>query len=92
MNSHNGCVFLTKKRHFTNTFLYTIRNEQKLLRVNFGDGDFFLWGYLKSKVYSNSPLTIDALKENIRREIAAISPDLCERVIADMKLRVQECI
>lgn len=33
--------------------------------------DFFLWGYLKSKVYINMPRTLDALKTNIRQEIAS---------------------
>lgn len=27
--------------------------------------DFFLWGYVKDKVYANAPQTIDALKDNI---------------------------
>ena len=37
--------------------------------------DFFLWGYLKSKVYVNKPRTLDELKANIRQEIAAISAE-----------------
>jgi len=32
--------------------------------------DFFLWGYLKSKVYSTRPTDLHALKENIQEEIA----------------------
>jgi len=31
--------------------------------------DFFLWGYLKSKVYITRPRALHALKENIREEI-----------------------
>ncbi|CAK9802718.1 Histone-lysine N-methyltransferase SETMAR [Anthophora quadrimaculata] len=54
--------------------------------------DFFLWGYLKSKVYSNSPRTIQALQENIRREVAAIEPTLCSRVFANLRARLQDCI
>jgi len=30
--------------------------------------DFFLWGYLKSKVYSNRPTDLHTLKENIREK------------------------
>ncbi|XP_011065824.1 PREDICTED: uncharacterized protein LOC105152953 [Acromyrmex echinatior] len=37
--------------------------------------DFFLGGYLKSKVYVNKPRTLDELKANIRQEIAAISAE-----------------
>jgi len=36
--------------------------------------DFFLWGYLKSKVYEKKPRTMVDLKQNIRDEVAAISP------------------
>jgi len=43
--------------------------------------DFFLWGYLKSQVYTNKPQTIDALKVNITNAIQQIQPDLCEKVI-----------
>ena len=38
--------------------------------------DFFLWGYLKSKVYVNKPRTVEELKENIREEIAAIPAEM----------------
>ena len=34
--------------------------------------DFFLWGYLKSKVHTHRPENLQALKDAIRREIAAI--------------------
>ena len=34
--------------------------------------DFFLWGYLKAKVYEQCPLTLEGLKEAIRQEVAAI--------------------
>ena len=32
--------------------------------------DFFLWGYLKSKVYVRKPRTVDDLKVSIREETA----------------------
>ena len=38
--------------------------------------DFFLWGYLKSRVYANKPQTIAALKENIRQECEQLSPEI----------------
>ena len=31
--------------------------------------DFFLWGYLKGKVYANKPRTIQELKANIREKV-----------------------
>ena len=34
--------------------------------------DFFLWGYLKSKVYTSPPATISDLIERIEREVEAL--------------------
>ena len=34
--------------------------------------DYLLWGYVKSMVYANKPATIDELRTNIEREIAAV--------------------
>ncbi|KAJ4426719.1 hypothetical protein ANN_26518 [Periplaneta americana] len=34
--------------------------------------DFFLWGYLKDRVYATLPQTLDDLKHNITQEIQAI--------------------
>lgn len=42
--------------------------------------DFFLWGYIKDKVYVNHPRTIQELKTNIRRVIAAIPAEMLGRV------------
>ncbi|KAL0879679.1 hypothetical protein ABMA27_003394 [Loxostege sticticalis] len=38
--------------------------------------DFFLWCFLKSRVYVNKPQTLAALKENIRQEITNISQEV----------------
>ena len=38
--------------------------------------DFFLWGSLEGKVYRNKPCTVEDLKENIQREIAAIPSNM----------------
>jgi hypothetical protein len=43
--------------------------------------DFFLWGYLKSKVDENKPRTPTDLKQNIRDEVAAASPTMLQRVM-----------
>ncbi|KYM87989.1 hypothetical protein ALC53_03207 [Atta colombica] len=51
--------------------------------------DFFLWGYLKSQVYTNKPQTIDALKVNIINVIQQIQPDLCEKVIENWTARIR---
>ena len=42
---------------------------------------FFLWGYLKAKVYEQRPQTLEALKEAIRQEVAAITPEMILKVM-----------
>ena len=37
--------------------------------------DFFLWGYLKSRVYINLPIDLHVLKENVQEEIAVLSKE-----------------
>lgn len=53
--------------------------------------DFFLWGYVKEKVYANGPQTIQALKENIRAVIRQIEPQLCENVMQNFLKRMAIC-
>ncbi|GFY76899.1 putative DD41D transposase [Trichonephila inaurata madagascariensis] len=43
--------------------------------------DFYLWGYVKSLVYANKPTTLEELKANIEREIAAVLAEICGRVM-----------
>ncbi|CAK9827801.1 hypothetical protein ANTRET_LOCUS5451 [Anthophora retusa] len=50
--------------------------------------DFFLWGFLKSKVYANNPKTIDELKNNIIAAINEIEFQLCENVMENWVKRM----
>ena len=54
--------------------------------------DFFLWGYLKSKVYASKPKTIEGLKCNIRAEIAAITPEMLANVMQNAQKRAAFCV
>jgi len=54
--------------------------------------DFFLWGYLKAKVYKQRPLTLEALKEVIRREVAAITPEMILKVMDNYRERLHQFI
>jgi hypothetical protein len=54
--------------------------------------DFFLWGYLKSKVYTHRPENLQTLKDAIRLEIAAIPPGMTERIMRAFRNRLEECI
>ncbi|XP_075215399.1 uncharacterized protein LOC142321286 [Lycorma delicatula] len=54
--------------------------------------DFFLWGYLKSKVYKNKPRTTDELKAAIRHEIAEIPQEMTTRVMHNFRLPTADMI
>jgi len=47
-----------------------------------------LWGYLKSRVYTNRPRTIEELKHSIRQEIAALPQKMLERAMQDFEERL----
>ena len=53
---------------------------------------FFLWGYLKSKVYRNRPQSIEQLKDAIRQEITAIPHEMTRRVIDNFRERLWQCV
>ncbi|GFX93443.1 DUF4817 domain-containing protein [Trichonephila clavipes] len=50
--------------------------------------DYFLWGYVKSLVYTDKPQTLDHLKDTIRRVIADIRPQMLEKIIENWTSRV----
>ena len=55
--------------------------------------DFFLWGYLKERVYLDPvPKTIEQLKNNIRREAKKLKIDMVKRAIDNMLPRVQNLL
>jgi len=54
--------------------------------------DYFLWGYLKGRVYRNKPRTIDALKANVTEEIQAVTADVLARNFQNIARRVQSCL
>ncbi len=49
--------------------------------------DYFLWGYLKSKVYNPLPKNLDDLKANIEREVKNIKSDILASTILNFKKR-----
>jgi len=51
--------------------------------------DFFLWGYLKSKVYVRKPRTVDVLKVSIREEIATVPQEMSVNVMQNFEERLQ---
>uniref|UniRef100_A0A0K0EGX0 DDE_3 domain-containing protein n=1 Tax=Strongyloides stercoralis TaxID=6248 RepID=A0A0K0EGX0_STRER len=53
--------------------------------------NFFLWGYLKDRVYKNRPKTLDNLKYNIDNKIMGIGEDTLKRVMQAMLDRAMKC-
>jgi hypothetical protein len=54
--------------------------------------DFFFWGYLKDKVYSNNPRTEEELQDNIRREISNSPAVHLQKVNQNLFRRCKECL
>ena len=50
---------------------------------------FFLWGYLKSKVYVRKPRTVDDLKVSIREEIATVPQEMLVNVMQNFEERLR---
>ncbi|CAK9801830.1 hypothetical protein ANTPLA_LOCUS2969 [Anthophora plagiata] len=53
--------------------------------------DFFLWAYLKSKVYASKPATIHDLRKNIRNELGELNEQICQNVIENFDFRIDVC-
>ena len=52
--------------------------------------DFFLWGYLKSKVYTSPyPKTAEELKRNIVRECRKITKEVIQSAVNNFNTRMQ---
>ena len=51
-----------------------------------------LWGIMKERVAAAKPTTLASLKEEIRRSWVAISPQLCQNLVASMPTRVDSVI
>ena len=53
---------------------------------------FFLWGFLKDRVFRRHIMTIQELKQAIVDEVAAIDEDLRRRVYGNFQTHLQQCI
>jgi hypothetical protein len=53
--------------------------------------DFFLWGFLKDRVYANKPNTLEQLKANISLALTSLQPHILEKVCASAVQRAQMC-
>ncbi|GFT69056.1 uncharacterized protein TNCV_2175171 [Trichonephila clavipes] len=51
--------------------------------------DFWLWGYLKSRVYLSGPSSLSELKHAIHREVSSIHPDMLHSAVAGFVTRLE---
>ena len=54
--------------------------------------DFFLWGYLKSKVYVRKPRKVDVLKVPIHEKIATVPQEMLVNVMQYFEERLWTCV
>ena len=54
--------------------------------------DFFLWEYLKSKVYVNQPQTLEELRANIKPEIARIKVATLKTAYDNFEVQLHKCV
>ena len=54
--------------------------------------DFFLWGYVKDKVYTTKPATIDELKVAIDNECSRLPIEMIHKVFNSISSRYQQCL
>ena len=50
--------------------------------------DFFLWGFIKDRIYKNPLNSLENLKSAIRSEIGALDSDTLQRVMTDFRNRL----
>lgn len=82
------------KSHFQNRIIAIKSNctDWPSFSPDLNPCDFFLWGYLKDNIYKNEIQDVDSLKEMIKNEISKIDNELCVRVIASFKKRLEAVI
>jgi hypothetical protein len=54
--------------------------------------DFFLWGYLQSKIYVRKPRTVDELKFSIREEIGTVPQEMLVNVMQNFEETLRTCV
>jgi len=81
--ANNVQMWLTSK--FSNRFIDKGKWPPRSPDLN--PCDFFLWGYLKQKVYNPLPKTIDQLKTNLEREIKKITRETLNSVFLEFEKR-----
>ena len=83
----SGCSVIATQRAFRNRDLEWPARSPELTPC-----DFFLWVFLRSRVYVNRPRTLQDLKTNIEEEIANIAPAILAGVMTNARNRFTQCM
>ena len=70
--------------------LYKVAQKERMFLIS--ACDFFLWGYLKSKVYIRKPRPVDDLKVSIREGIASVPQKMLANVLQNFEERLRTCV
>jgi hypothetical protein len=54
--------------------------------------DFFLWSFLKEKVFQRRPANVVQLRAHIVQLCRVLSEDLCRQVVTNIKVRLQDVV
>jgi hypothetical protein len=54
--------------------------------------DYFLWGYIKPKVYATPPTTVENMQQRIRDAFGTINQAMLTNVINDFRIRLELCL
>ena len=54
--------------------------------------DFFLWGYLKDKVFTENPVSCNDIKNHATKICSSITIETCKKVINNLSIRLRCCV
>lgn len=96
-SAHTSWASLTKLRHLFPGHVISLRGDvawppRSPRSPDLAPCDYFLWGYIKSKVYIKKPRTVLDLKEATRREVEAVPRQMVQQVMSKLQDRLHECV
>jgi hypothetical protein len=54
--------------------------------------NYIFWGYLRAKMYTTRPRTIDDLKIVVRKQISAIPENMARQALGTLRAGLEECV
>jgi len=92
--AHTARISMTKLRQMFPTRLVSLRGDLgwPARSPDLSICDFFLWGYLKEKVFRHRPHTLQELKRRIIEEVNAIPNQMCQNAARSFQNRLHQCI